>query len=125
MTHPTGAALGADALDFWLGRWTVSWPGGTGTNEIRRILGGRAVEEIFTSVGDDGTVLDGRSLSVLDAADGVWRQTWVDSQGSYLDFEAVAVDGRIAFQRVTTIGGVVVRQRMVFLDVTDDGFRWE
>ena len=26
--------LGPDALDFWIGEWTVSWPGGTGTNQI-------------------------------------------------------------------------------------------
>ena len=31
--------LGADALDFWLGSWAVSWAdGGRGTNTIRRVL---------------------------------------------------------------------------------------
>jgi hypothetical protein len=37
---------GDDALDFWLGDWSVSWPGGTGTNSIRCILDGRVIEEV-------------------------------------------------------------------------------
>ncbi|HKD98574.1 MAG TPA: hypothetical protein VKB69_13425 [Micromonosporaceae bacterium] len=116
---------GPDALDFWIGEWTVSWPGGHGTNTVRRILDGRVVEEVFESHDDDGEFLHGRSLSVRDSADGRWRQTWVDSTGSYLDFEAVEVDGRICFRRETEIGGLPVAQRMVWLDVTTDGFRWE
>ena len=112
--------LGPDALDFWIGDWTVSWPGGTGKNQIRRILNDRVVEEVFECHGDDGS-LYGRSLSVLDAADGRWKQTWVDSSGAYLDFVGVLVDGRISFQRAADD----VLQRMVWLDVRDDGFRWE
>lgn len=118
-------ALGADALDFWIGEWTVSWPGGHGTNVVRRVLEGRVIEEVFESHGDDGQGLYGRSLSVRDSADDRWRQTWVDSTGSYLDFEAVEVDGRICFQRGAEVGGIAVVQRMVWLDVTPDGFRWE
>jgi hypothetical protein len=114
--------LGDDALDFWLGDWTVSWPNGSGRNIIRRILDGRVIEELFESASADGEVLLGRSLSVRDSADGVWRQTWVDNTGSYLDFTGVDVDGRIAFQRTGPQGGF---QRMVWLDVTPDGFRWE
>jgi len=70
--------LGPDALDFWIGDWTVSWPDGTGTNQIRRILDDRVVEEVFECHAEDGA-LYGRSLSVLDTADGLWKQTWVDS----------------------------------------------
>jgi hypothetical protein len=114
--------LGDGALDFWLGDWTVSWPDGTGTNSIRRILDDRVIEEIFESHGTDGGVLLGRSLSVPGSADGVWRQTWVDSSGGYLDFVGVDVDGRISFQRTGPRGGL---QRMVWLDVTTDSLRWE
>jgi hypothetical protein len=117
--------LGPEALDFWLGDWVVSWvDGGHGTNTIRRILDGRAIEESFDGADADGTLL-GRSLSVRDAADGRWRQTWVDSNGSYLDLVGVDVDGRISFQRDATVGGVAVVQRMVWLDVTPDAFRWQ
>lgn len=115
-------ALGDDALDFWLGDWTVAWSDGAGRNRIRRILDDRVIEEVFESTSHDGETLLGRSLSVRDAADGVWRQTWVDNNGSYLDFVGVDVDGRIAFQRTGLHGA---RQRMVWLDVTSDGLRWE
>jgi hypothetical protein len=111
-----------DALDFWLGDWSVTWPNGTGTNSIRRILNGRVIEEIFESRDADGSVFLGRSLSVRDSKDGVWRQTWVDSAGGYLDLVGVDVDGRISFQREDLDGSL---KRMVWLDVTNDGFRWE
>jgi hypothetical protein len=118
-------ALGPHALDFWLGEWTLSWEGGGhGTNVIRRILDDRVIEESFDGRGTTDVLL-GRSLSVLDPADGRWRQTWVDSTGSYLDFVGVEVDGRIAFQRETTIEGVPAVQRMVWLDVTADSMRWQ
>jgi hypothetical protein len=117
--------LGPDALDFWLGRWLVSWSGGgEGTNAVRRILADRVIEESFEGR-DAESVLLGRSLSVRDEADGRWRQTWVDSTGAYLDFVGVDVDGRIGFQRETTVGGVAVTQRMVWLDVEPDSLRWQ
>jgi len=117
--------LGEDALDFWLGSWDVSWAGGGhGTNVIRRILDDRVIEETFQGSDPDGS-LKGRSLSVRDAADGSWRQTWVDSNGAYLDFVGVEVDGRIGFQRNATVGGVAVVQRMVWLDVTPESLRWQ
>jgi hypothetical protein len=121
---PEHDPLGAHALDFWIGNWVVSWPEGHGTNTIRRILDDRVVEEVFECHGEDGS-LYGRSLSVLDSVDGRWRQTWVDSSGAYLDFTAVAVAGRISFQRSVTVDGQRRLQRMVWLDVTPDGFRWE
>jgi hypothetical protein len=117
--------LGPDALDFWLGTWDVSWDGGGhGTNTIRRILDDRAIEESFDGRDADSTLL-GRSVSVLDARDGLWRQTWVASTGAYLDFVGVEVDGRIAFQRKALVDGESVVQRMVWLDVTPETMRWQ
>ena len=113
--------LGPHALDFWLGRWRLSWAdGGEGTNTIRRILDGRVIEESFEGRDGSGTLL-GRSLSVVDGGDGAWRQTWVDSSGAYLDFVGVEVDGAIAFQRTTAEGRI---QRMRWVDRTADGFDW-
>ena len=116
--------LGPGALDFWLGDWTVTWPGGSGTNTISRILGGDVLQEVFESHSETGS-LYGRRLSVRDVSDGRWRQTWVDSHGTYLDFVGVEVDGRISFQRATRVGDTEVLERMVWLDVSADGFRWE
>ncbi|MFL5674668.1 MAG: hypothetical protein ACJ779_06660 [Chloroflexota bacterium] len=116
--------LGPDALDFWLGTWEVSWEGGGhGANTIRRILDERVIEESFEGRDPDGA-LRGRSLSVLDETDGRWHQTWVDSNGSYIDLVGVDVDGRIGFQRETTVAGTPVMQRMVWIDVTNDAMRW-
>lgn len=120
----TATELGPDALDFWIGSWTVSWPDGTGTNTIRRALDDAVIEENFECRDDDGA-LHGRSFSVLDRADGRWKQTWVDSSGAYLDFVGVLVDGRISFQRSAVIDGRDALQRMVWLDVHLDSFRWE
>ena len=117
--------LGPDALDFWLGTWNVTWTGGgRGTNTIRRVLDDRVIEESFDA-SDESSSLKGRSLSVQDAADGRWRQTWVDSTGAYLDFIGVEVDGRISFQREASTATGTVLQRMVWLDVTADAFRWQ
>ena len=114
---------GPDALDFWIGDWTVLWPGGSGRNQIRRILSDQVIEEVFECHGEDGS-LYGRSHSVVDAADGRWKQTWVDSSGAYLDFVGILVDGRISFQR-SALDDHSLLQRMVWLDVRDDSFRWE
>ena len=126
IASPRGAdPLGPDALDFWLGDWVVTWTGGGhGTNTIRRILAGRAIEESFEGADPDGA-LQGRSLSIRDSRDDRWRQTWVDSNGTYLDLVGVEVDGRISFERTTSVDGRPVRQRMVWLDVTRDAFRWQ
>ncbi len=117
--------LGPDALDFWLGTWDVTWAGGGhGTNTIRRILDDRVIEEAFEGSDADSRLI-GRSLSVRDAADGRWRQTWVDSTGAYLDLVGVDADGRIAFIRDKSVDGRIVHDRMVWLDVTSDSFRWQ
>ena len=84
--------VGADAFDFWLGRWEVTWgDGARGTNEITKVLDDSVVLERFD--GRPGTDLVGMSVSVYDAQDDLWRQTWVDSQSGYLRFEGNAHDG--------------------------------
>ena len=113
--------LGPGALDFWLGRWSLSWAGGGhGTNTIRRILGDRVIEESFEGSDPSGD-LEGRSLSVLDVRDEGWRQTWVDSTGAYLDFVGVDLDGVISFQRTAADGA---HQRMRWLDISTEHLNW-
>lgn len=125
MSDQVGDPLGPAGLDFWLGTWAISWePGGSGTNTIRRILDGAAIEETFEGR-DAESVLLGRSLSVRESADETWRQTWVDSTGAYLDFVGVEVDGRLSFQREHHVEMKVIHQRMLWLDVTAVSLRWE
>jgi hypothetical protein len=113
-------------LDFWLGEWQVSWDGGHGTNRLTRILGDQVLLEEFEEApsGDGSPPLHGRSWSVFDPVRGLWRQTWVDNQGSYLDLAGETVDGRFAFGRAAPERGPTARQRMVFRDVEPDRFRW-
>ena len=112
-------------LDFWLGTWTVTWEGGSGTNRLERILGGRVIHERFEGHTDDGSApLRGQSWSVFEPARRLWRQTWVDDQGGYLDLVGERVDGSFAFVRDAPERGEGARQRMVFRDVADDSFRW-
>jgi len=64
-----------DALDFWLGSWSVALRDGTaaGRNTIARALDGVAVREHWR--GSDG--VEGESLFYFDPAAQVWRQVWV------------------------------------------------
>lgn len=62
------------ALDFWVGEWTV-WVDGqrVGTNLIRKVQGGCAIEEHWTDI-EGGT---GQSLFYYLPVPGEWRQVWV------------------------------------------------
>lgn len=113
-------------LDFWLGSWLVTWTGGHGTNHLERILDGRVIHERFEEADDDSGagVLIGESWSVFEPAAAIWRQTWVDNQGGYLELVGARVDGAFAFERAAPERGERARQRMVFRDVTQDAFRW-
>ncbi len=121
----TTDALGPDGLDFWLGTWDLTWgEDGHGINRIERAVGGRVILETFSGGGPRGA-LHGMSVSIREGVDGPWRQTWVDSSGSYLDLVGVEVDGRLSFQQSTTEAGEAVDYRMVWLDVEAHSLRWE
>ncbi|MCU1601867.1 MAG: tetratricopeptide repeat protein [Frankiales bacterium] len=107
-----------EELDFWIGDWACTDPadGAVGHNSVRRVLDGRVVEETFAIVDASGTALRGRSWSVLDPDRG-WLQTWVDNQGSYLDFTGGRTDEGFVFCRPG--------MRMVFRDVSQDRFTWD
>ena len=118
------AAFDGTELDFWLGDWAAHWGDGAhGTNRLRRVLADRVIEEDFEGHGKGGS-LHGRSWSVFDPERRLWRQTWVDDQGGYIDLVGERVDGWFAFARAAPEIGEAGRQRMVFRDVETDGFRW-
>jgi len=114
----------ADQFDFWLGDWDLSWGDGeTGHNSIRRILGGCVIQERFE--GSAQQPFHGTSVSVYDPQADLWRQTWVDDQGGYLDFTGGMQDGRMVLSRAATIKGKAVRQRMVFYNIAADSLDWD
>ena len=111
-------------LEFWIGAWAVSWgTSGAGTNRIERILGGHVLHEQFEGR-DENDGLVGESWSVFDSKRNVWRQTWVDDQGGYLELVGGRVDDWFAFEREAPEVAKNARQRMVFRDVTPGAFRW-
>lgn len=122
-------------LDFWVGDWDLTyrmraapgkdeWKEGRCRNSIRRVLDGKVILEQFDDPSPDGSGLAGMSLSVYDAASGVWRQTWVDNQSSYMDFVGGFEDGTMRFTMERTVGGAKRLSRMVFDRIEKDSFDW-
>jgi len=115
-------------LDFWVGEWKLTWPGPRGelqhgSNSIRRVLGGCVVEENFS--GGQTMHLRGKSLSLFDARQGKWKQTWVDNEGGYLDFIGEFRDGKMILSReARDRHGKKLLQRMVFRNIRLDQLDW-
>lgn len=113
-------------FDFWVGEWEATYvmggKQGQSRNRITKVLDGCALLEEFD--GAPGTPLVGRSYSAYDRAANAWKQTWVDNQGSYLDFVGGFADGRMVLSRETMRNAKPVKQRMVFQDIQADRFKW-
>jgi hypothetical protein len=113
-------------FDFWLGNWDLTWgENGRGRNVISKILGGKVIQEQFTSLPDDDTLpLIGLSLSVFNGQTDQWQQTWVDNQGSYLDFTGGMIGDRMILSRQAVIEGQPAQQRMVWQNIQADTLDW-
>jgi hypothetical protein len=95
--HPCRGDTQAHALDFWIGEWTVLSPNGTraGESSVQSILDGCVVFENWTGQGGG----DGKSFNLYDRATGQWRQTWVSSNGTQVDFRgALNAEGAMVYQ---------------------------
>jgi hypothetical protein len=115
----------ANQFDFWVGEWNLTWGDRIhGKNSVRKILDGHVIEENFD--GTPAIPLIGRSVSVFSAQYARWHQTWVDNQGSYLDFvgEWYEDDQRMILERDDYQGGRYVKQRMVFYEIKSDSLEW-
>ncbi|CAM2009195.1 DUF1579 family protein [Acanthopleuribacter pedis] len=113
-------------LDFWVGDWALTWKDAkgntqTGSNKIEKVLNQCIIQENFNGPG-----LEGRSWSVYDPKTKQWRQTWVDSNGSYLEFTGAFADGKMELRMPATKGpdGKSVVRRMVFHDIKKDSLTW-
>ena len=113
-------------FDFWIGHWDLSWgkgeTAGTGTNIITAELDDCVIEENFTS--HDAQPFVGHSLSVYNPTDQLWRQTWVDNNGGYLDFEGGPDGDRMILSREANKDGKTFLQRMVWYNIEDDSLDW-
>lgn len=106
-------------FDFWLGEWNAAWEGGEGMNRIEMGFDGRVVVENFTAPD-----LIGMSVSVYDSERKLWCQTWVDNNGSYLDFTGGFTDGKMILTRDAFAKGQSFKQRMVWFNIAADRFDW-
>ncbi len=114
----------ARQFDFWVGDWDLTWgKDNKGTNSIKRAFDGCVIQENFS--GGASQPLRGMSLSVWNAQIGKWQQTWVDNEGSYLDFTGEFADGRMTLQRKATLQGKEVLQRMVWRDIQPNSMMWD
>ena len=110
-------------FDFWLGTWRGTWARdgapGEATNYVTSEYGGHVIHERFTSQG-----FNGMSVSVFDEPEGVWKQTWVDDAGSYLDFTGGWDGDAMILEREAIDDDGLFRQRMVWHNIRPDGFEW-
>jgi hypothetical protein len=112
-----------DALGFWLGDWACTWEGGSGTNTVSRELGGAVIVERFESLEPERW--QGLSVTVPDPRTGIWRQTWVDSNGSYWHLEGgPRDDGSFVLGTPERVDRDQRFKRMVFSAIEPHGFDW-
>jgi hypothetical protein len=127
-TPPPAFCTGAEfrALDFWLGDWDAKWApsdgdSGIGSNHIALTHDGCVIEEHFD--GRPGQTLIGHSVSMYVAPDKLWRQTWVDNQGSYIELSGgPQANGDFVLSTAPRPSGNV--NRMVFTEITPESFTW-
>ncbi len=110
-------------FDFWIGDWNLSWGEGQhGVNRIRSILDNKVIQENFEGEGEPPLI--GLSVSVYNPIEQKWRQTWVDNQGSYLDFVGEWLGDKMILQRHAVVEDQRVLQRMVWYNIEADRFEW-
>lgn len=126
----TWAEPAAEQFEFWHGTWRAETvAGGTepsviARNEVSWLWGRAALLEEFSMPVAQRT-FHGRSISVPVAGRG-WCQTWVDSDGQYLDFVGGRVDDEMLLERTSAgADGNAVRQRMRWWDIAPDTFSWD
>lgn len=90
------ACVGPDyrAFDFWVGEWDVFPNGATtqvATSSIEAMFGGCAIRETWKPFKGAG----GGSFSHYDKERRHWRQAWVDSSGTRVDFDGGPADGKM------------------------------
>jgi hypothetical protein len=133
--HPARCqAVAADTLawfDFWVGDWDLEWTDArgakqTGRNHIEKIMGGTVLSENFLATSGPTQGYEGKSYSIFQRGERKWRQTWVDNEGAYLSFEGGREGDDFFFEDQRTLpDGQTQRARMVFHDISPDGFVWD
>ena len=93
-----------------------------GTNSVYADLGGMVVVENFD--GRPSLDYQGLSYSVYDRKAQCWKQTWVDSEGSYLDFAGSFENGVMELRRIGEVDGAPALFRMRWENIEPNSFDW-
>ncbi|MBL8059941.1 MAG: DUF1579 family protein [Chthonomonas sp.] len=118
----------AKDFDFWIGEWKCAGDSydaagkatkTEATNRIAKILDSKVVEENFKM----GSFI-GRSYSTYDPTAKLWRQTWVDNQGSYIALTGKFEAGKMILQTIPNPLQPKVASRMVFENIKKESFDW-
>ena len=109
-------------FDFWLGEWTAYSEDGEkqGTNNLRSIVGGCAMQENWSSAGG---VFKGTSYNFYDENRKVWHQTWVDNSGGRLLLEGGLKDGKMVLEGSQLSDGSEVLDRITWTPLPDGRVR--
>ncbi|MEO8168402.1 MAG: hypothetical protein ABI623_09150, partial [bacterium] len=116
----------AGQFDFWIGEWNLSWTSKDGKNEegmntITKLYGDCVIKEDFK---DPNSNFVGMSISTYSVAEKKWKQTWVDNNGSYLDFAGGFSNDRMTLQRKAQMKGKEFLQRMQWYNITARSLDW-
>jgi hypothetical protein len=125
--QPCAANAPSRALDYWLGEWTVSSPGGEGTStsRVRLMLDQCAVAESWS----DGRGHDGENLFGYSQGDHDWRGLFFDNRGHVHVFVSGKVTSGVAEFLGPSVGehGEAVLNRIRLLQLGPDRLEqtWE
>src|SRR3954447_7810802 len=111
-------------FDFWTGDWELTWNDTSkGTNSVKRILDGCAVQENFY---DPALNYSGTSWSVYNPRTALWQQTWVDNQGAYISLTGKFENEQMILSTspATTKDGKQSISRMIFYNIKPGSFDW-
>lgn len=118
LSTPTKGLKGAEAMDLWVGEWTVFVNGQlAGTNSITRVLDGFAIEERWTSRSGG----KGQSLFTFDRSRGEWKQLWVDDRGWIVEKVGVPIENGIRFEGWSYNADGTKQRARTTLSKNDDG----
>jgi hypothetical protein len=110
-------------FDFWLGEWDLTWgDDSVATNRITALWDGKVIAENFA---DEVNGFYGKSHSAYNAQRGVWQQTWVDSNGTYLDFIGRFHNNKMELRKEFERDGKPIILRMVWRDISAEAFEWD
>lgn len=122
----------ADAYDFWVGEWEVSWEEaegktGIGINRIVYKLDSTVIQENFEILEGTQKGFKGTSISVFNPHNKVWHQAWADNQGGFYNFIGEITDTSKIFKTIPRelADGSVIIQRMVFYNIQANQLTWD